>query len=367
MSSYANKALVFGFASLISVYGCSESKTPGPAASIPLADLPAAYATAVCGAADACLGPLMPIFVASGDCEQRYGGLVTNGAMPLFEAAIARGTLVYDPARAAACMDAIAAAGCDALGGGLLPAACEDALLGNVALGGACDIDGECVGDAACVQGATCPGACTARGGPGHSCTRNDECERGLVCDSTTCTAPPTEGQACQGPSAPDCRIGLICLGGNGTRQGTCSTQASLFTAAEGATCDLQAGPWCQEGLSCIVDSIAAPGSPTFLCARPVLHGAACKAGIPDQCPVGEYCTARAAMGMIDGTCAPLPVGGEPCATRLIGPSCAAGHACVMGTCRPLQANGGACTSLAECYSGICTSGVCAVPTVCMP
>ena len=367
MSKRALSTLIFAFVALVSIDGCSESKTP-PVTSVPLADLPSAYAAAVCEAASTCLGPLMPIFVAGGDCETRYRELVANAALPLFEETTARGTLVYDPARVPACMDAIAAGGCDALAGGLLPTACEDALRGTIALGGACDIDAECVDDAACVQNTACPGTCTARGGPGHGCTRNDECQRGFVCDSTVCTAPPTEGQACQGPSAPDCRIGLICVGGNSTRQGTCSTQAALFTAAVGATCDLQAGPWCQEGVSCIIESVPAPGTPaTFHCAAAVASGAACKAGILDQCPATEYCTARLGMGMIDGTCAPLPVGGEPCATRLVGATCAAGHTCVSGTCRPMQANGGACASEAECYGGICTSGVCVAPTVCVP
>lgn len=367
MDQFAAKPIVLAVVLLATVCACSESKTPPPPASVPIGELPAAYATAICDAADACLGPLLPIFLAAGDCETPYRALVANTVLPMFEAAIARGTLVYDPARVSACLDAVASGGCDTLAGGMLPAACEDALQGTVALGGACDIDAECVDDAACVQGAACPGTCTARGGPGRSCARNDECQRGFICDSTTCTAAPTEGQACKGPSAPDCRIGLICVGGNDTRQGTCRTQEAVFTAGEGAACDLQAGPWCQEGLSCVVDSIAMPGGAMLLCARPVASGAACKGGIPDQCPVGEYCTAALAMGMNEGTCAPLPVGGEPCATRIVGPQCAAAHACVAGICRPLQANGGACESPADCYSGICTAGVCAAPMLCTP
>jgi hypothetical protein len=367
MSKRARSTLVLLFVSLAWVIGCSESKTP-PVTSVPLEDLPSAYASAVCTAADTCLGALMPIFVAGGDCETRYRELLANAAVPLFETAIARGSLGYDPTRVPACMDAIATGGCDALAGGLLPAACEDALTGTVALGGACDLDAECLDDAACVQNTTCPGTCTARGGPGHGCTRNDECQRGFVCDSTVCTAPPAEGQACQGPSAPDCRIGLLCLGGNATRQGTCHTQAELFTAAVGAACGLQAGPWCQEGLACVIQAVPAPGTPaTFLCEAPVASGAACQAGVPDPCPPTEYCTARLATGVIDGTCTALPVGGEPCAVRLVGATCAAGHACIAGTCRPLQANGGACGSAAECYSGVCTSGVCVAPVVCTP
>ena len=366
MVSRVRRALMLGSALLALLSGCTASKVP-PAESVPLAQLPTEYAAALCAAADACLGPLVPVFLPGGDCETPYEGRIANAVLPLFEAAIARGTLGYDPALMPACLDAIAAGGCDTLAGGLLPAACDAAVAGTVAVGGACDLDVECLDDAACVQDAVCPGTCTARGGPGRSCTRTEECQRGFVCDSTTCTAPPTDGQACKGPSAPDCRVGLICVGGSATRQGTCHTQANIFTAAVGATCDLQAGPWCQAGLSCVVDSIPTPGSPTLLCARPVASGAACKGGIPDQCPGEEYCTARLAMGMIDGTCAPLPVGGEPCATRLAGPICAAGYTCVSSLCRPLQANGGACGDAAECYGGVCTSGVCVAPTLCMP
>jgi len=347
----------------VATSGCSESSTPPPA-SVPLAELPTGYAAAICEAADTCFGQLLPIFLAGGDCETPYRGAIANGALPLFEAAIARGTLIYDGARASACFDAIGAGGCDTLSG-TMPAVCEEALEGTVALGGVCDVDAECAGDTACVQNTTCPGTCTMRGGPGRMCARDEECQSGFVCDSTSCTAPPSEGQACQGPSAPDCRDGLICVGGNETRAGTCRTQMSLFTAAEGATCDLEAGPYCQEGLSCIVDGFVVGVGATLLCARPVATGAACKIGVPTQCPLGEYCTARLVPGMTEGTCMPLPVGGEPCAMDTFGPACAAVHVCVGATCRPLQANGGACESVAECYGGVCTAGVCAVPMLC--
>jgi len=351
-------------ACLAVISGCSESSTPPPA-SVPLAELPTAYAAAICEAADTCFGPLLPIFLAGGDCATPNRGEIANYALPLFEAAIARGTLIYDGARASACFDAIGAGGCDTLAW-TMPPACEEALEGTVALGGDCDVDAECTGDTVCVPNATCPGTCTMRGGPGRVCTRDQECQSGFVCDSTSCTAPPSEGQACQGPSAPDCRRGLICVGNNEMRAGTCRTQAAVFTAAEGATCDLDAGTFCQEGLSCIVDGFVVGGGATLLCARPVATGAACKFAVPTQCPLGEYCTARLAPGMTEGTCMSLPAGGEPCTgDDTFGPPCAAAHVCVGTTCRPLQANGGACETAAECYGYVCTAGVCAVPMLC--
>jgi hypothetical protein len=195
----------------------------------------------------------------------------------------------------------------------------------------------------------------------GRACDRDDQCESGLVCQRTLCTAPAVEGQACDGPTAPRCRAGLFCLGGTVTRQGTCRTLASLTTAAAGEACSLDAGPFCSGDLSCTVTSFA-PATAT--CAPPAATGAPCRVGLPDPCPPTDYCDGTLASGGA-GTCRPLPRDGAPCATRVLGPTCAAGQACLLGVCRPVQPNGGACTEAGGCYSGRCEAGVCMAPLVC--
>jgi hypothetical protein len=351
----------------VGLAGCGGDDDPAP---IPVDDLPAEFADAFCAQARACAGEVVDVFFGGIDCETLYTNAFEDAELENLKASIEAGRVVYDSGRAGDCIAALGSLSCSGLANPQ-PAACEDALRGTIAEGDDCGSDYECEGDGFCDRPAgACPGTCTPRRAAGGECVEDDTCRAGLVCGASTmrCVAPATDGMPCEGGSAPECEPGLVCLGQMTGTPGTCQPNAEVFVGDVGDTCAIE-GPLCREGRSCVAISVGAGGA-ELECQAAVSSGAACKAGVPDQCPEDEWCEGTNLLaGMVDGTCAPLPATGETCAAVLIGQRCADGLVCVAGRnqCLPVGRNGSPCMEGAQCYSGNCVGGACVPNEQCVP
>ncbi len=356
---------VVAVAGLLVIAGCGDSRTPGMSGPVPITDVPHQLATTTCDKLDTCFAAYAGIFdLFLGDCDAQLEGQFADTALPRWQMAIAMGTLVYHDDLFGSCLSQIRALGCSELQSGRMPAACEAAIEGTVALGGACNIDEECAGATYCNFTGSCPGACTMLAGEGMACDGDDHCASGTVCTDGTCGRTAAHGAACGGGTAPDCEAGLLCIGESSSmmRTGTCRTSSEVFTVAEGGTCNFETGLMCAGGLSCAV--MGSGMSAMLTCQRGVGSGAACSFGIPDPCPDGEYCNADTSMMRYTGMCVRLPGEGQPCADRLF-TDCASGLSCRSGTCRRTQRIGGACMTGSDCFSGTCSGMVCATAGFC--
>jgi hypothetical protein len=185
------------------------------------------------------------------------------------------------------------------------------------------------------------------------------------VCFEGQCEAPGDLGDDCQG-GEPDCHLGLICLGADNFLQdpGHCERIDTLFTAAVGDPCNFDTGPLCVEGASCVIQTyVVVTGAATFGCVAPSQPGGACRPGLPDACPPGQYCAdVNVVAGDIEGTCRALPSAGDPCA-MVFGTRCAPGATCNGTTCISPQRLDGACSNDGDCFSGFCDGGLCGSPT----
>jgi hypothetical protein len=256
----------------------------------------------------------------------------------------------------AACYDDTRALGCQ-VQSQRLPASCQMAIQGHVAIGDACSIGSDCAGEAYCPLSA-CPRACTARHAAAASCTRDEECVTGLLCNAGACTAPAATGAACAGNSTGVCAFGASCVGSTDTQAGKCMLNADVQVGDVGATCT-PGGTLCKEGLSCAFASGSA-----FSCQASVAADAACELALPSECPNAQYCNAKDVMTA--GTCIALPGDAAAC---VLTDQCAPGNICVLenskSICRHIGDLGDACTQDGLCRSGSCTSGKCTIETVC--
>ena len=368
MSELRRLSLVLLCLSVPFAIGCGGGDDDDDDSPVPIEQLPAEIAGVFCADVLPCLGSLSGMFLNGADCEDEYTAQFTDQELARWQAAIDAGTLVYHADKARACLDAFAAAGCT-FGSSRMPAVCEEALEGTVAMGGDCNAGVECAGVAYCKFDAACPGTCTALEAAGAACEDDDNCQDGLACMDGECAAPGEEGDSCGAPDEPDCQFDLRCAGADEqtATSGTCQPIEDLLIGDDGDTCDLLGGgPWCKDGLSCVLESIdIANQEVTFQCQPGVASGAACRTGFPDPCPDEEMCDADPFSGQIDGTCISLPDDGEPCADVLIGEGCAPGLACVGETCTQIARIGGACTVGNGCYSGTCDGDACAAPPLC--
>jgi hypothetical protein len=364
--------------SLVALPGCGddvESEGGGGATGIPIEDVPEALGTALCASIASCYGSFSDIIYRGVDCVDNVSSDIRDGSLPIWQADIAAGTVVYHGDKVQACADAIAAQGCG-LRSERTPSICDEALEGQVAAGGACQGGVECAGPRYCAfTGGVCPGVCTDLEASGAACQSDEACQDGLVClvDAATgdgvCGALGGEGDTCSGDDR--CAAGASCVGADPATDtlGSCTSWSNRFTEAEGAACDPAGGQLCSEGLSCVVDGFVPGSGVTFSCSQPFASGAACQVGFPNACPVGEYCDADLATGMVDGMCMKSPTAGEPCYDSPAGgavPACAPGLACnPSGLCEGTSDLGGDCSTEDFCHSGVCTSGVCAAPDRC--
>lgn len=366
--SMLGMGLVVGTALMMSCGGSSDD--PGtPAASGPTLDqLPSMLVTVECSLLSQCAGPWLDLVLAGQDCKSWLLPQAEDKDFAGLKEDIDQGKVVYHPDKVQACLDALKAQGCAAFSN-RLPAVCEDAFTGTVAAGGACTRNGQCQGDAYCKADTACPGACATREAEGATCSGDDSCQDGLKCMGSPgkCRKPGGSGASC-GAGNPDCDITTICLGADAASKtaGVCKPMTEAFSGKEGDTCKIgdANGPLCQVGVSCVVDTTTPLA---FKCAAPSAAGAACKFGLPDACPVGQFCSGLdITKADIDGTCTDVPGEGQPCAVTVGSPSCAKGMVCDDGNvCRTPQRIGGACANNKACYSEYCKGGTCVAGDAC--
>jgi hypothetical protein len=337
----------------------------GDAAStgIALADLPPKFAAALCTSYEACVGKdVVNLFMNGQSCADRTQPAITNGTFPLFQSKIGAGKMAYDPLKAQACLNAIAARTCAQMND-RDPPECLAAFDGTVALGGASTLDEECKGSAICQSTTgTCPGTCVGLLAAGQACTKDGDCASGLQCSTETklCVQPAGADQKCEW-GQPPCGPGLVCLGKNDTAMtpGTCKSPAQAFAADEGAACDLAKGQLCKTGLSCAVLNA------TLQCVKAGSYaaGTACRVAVPDACAAGNYCKSSGLLQPFDGTCTGLLQAGAACDPKAS--RCQTGAVCAAGKCQNLAANGVSCTADEMCYSENCASAGCEAKLPC--
>lgn len=343
---------VVGLSLIAGACGGSSSSGGGIGGTdVPISEVPARYADAVCNIIDQCLGQLGTLFLGGADCRTLIQKQVEQGEFGVIEDAIADGRVVYNGNLVEQCVSEMAALGCDAFVSAE-PEACVKVAAGTVAEGGSCTLDAECEGRAFCKVETTCPGTCTALLDAGDTCSGDDECGGGLSCIGNRCVLPGDVGSTCTDDD--ECRLGTLCVGAdaqNGT-PGTCKDLDSIFSEPAGSSCDLLNGVFCQAGSVCAVDEVV----PELVasCQSPVAPGGECAVAVPSQCPTGQFCDVP--TDQWQGTCVPLPTDGQPCTSD---GQCAASHVCLNGTCDKIGDLGASCTDASACFSESCDSGEC--------
>jgi hypothetical protein len=362
-------ALVFGLAAACGggSNGGGEDAAGGAgdgAAGIPLAEVPARYAAAVCEVYTSCLGELLALFRPGEDCEKNTTVQLEEELAGL-QARVDAGRIEYDGTKLQTCLDDVAATGCELLNE-RAPESCKAALRGTVAEAGDCQLDEECAGLMYCKIEGSCPGQCTLLEQAGGPCTGNSDCVSGLSCGETgRCVAPAEPGESCKG-GEPDCSPGYVCLGNDddANMPGTCKEIESTFSAMDGDDCSLDA-KLCAAGYVCQITRVDPVGG---TCAAKVGSGDACKAAFPDQCPDDEFCKLNGnPLTPFDGTCTSKPEAGEACGKGLAPePNICAPYArCDDGVCREIAHLGEKCTVNATCYSEHCVGGACVAANSC--
>lgn len=248
---------------------------------------------------------------ASESVESCAAGIVARQQL---EQSVAAGRIVYDPAQAQSCVDALAVLTCDTNDKAWLsgPAACRGVFEGTVADGGECFTGLECLSQACSVPDcglACCVGTCAPTevpGAVGQPCG-NGRCVDDAYCSGGTCRAFIPAGGACT--ASYYCASGLGCVGavcadfpergepcpqqvcsGSGDR---CDTQTCVPRLGFGGVCSVARD--CQDPLYCASDRH---------CRAPATAGQTCSLTIP--CAAGAYCAAG-------NTCATVLEDGQAC------------------------------------------------------
>jgi len=320
-----------------------------PDLGIPLEAAPAELAQAVCGKLSSCFGTTaMSILYADEECAKSTEHLILNTLVAAVRRSEDEGRLDYDGTALPACLEAYDDLDCEDVTVGF-PDECKRSLSPLRDEGATCAHALECDEGLYC-EFASCD--CTKPAKEGDDCLVNAQCEAGLTCFLNTCQPYGDEGDACGGGVAPECITGLICVTADekAMMPGRCFPAEDLFVSSAGQSCNAASDPptLCREGLACPVIALL----PT--CVPIAARNGACQLAIPDMCPENQYCSS--------GACVDLPGPGEACATSLLSPSCAGYSRCISGTCRLLGDNGNTCVAPEECWSGICTSGICSPP-----
>jgi hypothetical protein len=253
------------------------------------------------------------------------------------EKAIAAHRATYNASAAATCQSALAGVTCNDLATGNFPAACQQAVQGTVANGGACYSGVDCANGTCSSSALVCPGTCQAYLTVGQSCGSSGTCAADLICSAGVCVAVSTTvGGACP------CEGNLWCDPSTGGA-GTCKAKL-----ANGTTCN---GSLDQ----CLLGSICV-GTPST-CQSQVGLGGDCTAS-DSLCGMGYQCSATT------HSCVSAPTLGQACDTM---PICVGGYCdlfSVTPTCIALKANGQSCGYSFECASQLCGSGgTCVVAT----
>lgn len=261
---------------------------------------------------------------------------------PNFDKVQERGNAVYDAAKSATCLSAWRASICDASFANP-PAICDEVFVGSLPEGGACIDNSECADGRSCRNdGDACEGVCE------NNCDEFN-CLNSEFCSPTGCVELGALDADCN--DFDECQSGLFCI------DSKCS--AGNTTAAGGD---------CQLNGECTGDQICAGGTcQTF---DPPSAGQPCTLGEESTfCAAGSVCTnLMTGTNGFDGTCGPPKKSGEACRVFYeceIGLTCDAVDFLTPGVCTTLRANGETCGNLFDCQSGKCENDVCVAPAVC--
>jgi hypothetical protein len=320
---------------------CSDGGTSGGSLAT-AADYQRAAVTALCAKYVRC-GTISPSQEAS--CQSFYNAQVGDLMQAYsIDQAVAAARVAWNGSAARACVDFIAASGCDfkSLLGISGNPSCTSTARGLVPIGGSCLSEGECQNgycDSGNAGGSSgCPGTCKAFTATGSDCSGTVRCAPTDSCDSSNlCTTRVARGGDCSDPSA-ICALGLVCSGN------TCQPPGGAGAAcAVGFILDT-----CADGLYC--DDTSTPASP--VCKRRLAAGAACSS--KQQCGDGLVCADQGTGGV----CA-APVD--------IGHSCAASPCAGDALCDPSQVcklkgqTGDDCTNSGCSFANFCnTANQCA-------
>lgn len=335
-----------------------DSAQAQPTAALDVDAMSRDLAAAVCASLLDCLGEQkLRAFVDNEVCEDRFAAGFAQSDFSTLNDAIERGRVELHADMLAQCYADTRALGC-AIQTERLPASCQAALRGTVGEGGTCTTGADCAGQSFCPTSA-CPRVCSARRAAADSCSRDEECQAGLICLQSKCAEPAALGAPCGGTTGAVCALGTSCVGSTTEAAGQCQTNASVQVGAVAEVCT-PGGTLCQEGLSCAYD-----GAQGFHCQAAVGAGEPCHLALPTQCPTAQYCTAEDVT--TEGRCAALPVEGQAC---VLGSECAGGHVCLSASgnsvvCRRVRDLGETCEVDAMCRSGRCAQGKCAATEVC--
>jgi hypothetical protein len=332
---------------------------------ITLDALPDAYAKAYCSVLERCFGAFYGLITAYEDCEKITAERLRQSGLDALSAAVAGGSVEYHADKVQGCIDSMQSKACADLTERASDA-CEAAITGTRALGESCELDEECEGSLICDVKDACPGSCVERYTAGIPCGSDDQCADGLVCSQVTahCVKPADEGEGCGGGVEAQCAAGLLCKGEDKSKMqaGSCVTLDAVALGGEGDACDPATLALCQSGLSCVITAV---NPVTWACKKPGGAGATCGIGLPEACPVGQYCpvtTADLLAMTVEAKCTPLPSAGEACAPRPFDSlqACAPYERCdTDGRCIGLRNLGQSCDTSDVCYTQRCVSGAC--------
>jgi hypothetical protein len=265
------------------------------------------------------------------------------------ERGLAAGRYWFDPEQAAACLQQLAAAGCqpdyDTAIPGCLAGAVPAGVRPAVAPGGACERWEECVGGR-CTGELGCPGTCVAHNpdidGP---CGPEQLCADGLYCDRGTCQLRGDVGATCRGHWQA-CAPGLVCHGWRPAvddphhprpeQPGKCERPRAV-----GQPCRrLPLRDDCEPDLFC--DPAGAP--PT--CRTRLSEGTSCSTH--DACADGLACAGLSAASQ--GACRPFGDHRSPCDPHADVTVCPSDTRCTpAGTCARRGGDGDACSESRDC------------------
>ena len=309
----------------------------------------------------------------SAQCLSDFEKRVADQSVPQLSAAIAAGSTTYDPAAARACLDTYAQLNCDYSNEQALVTACDNAWKGSVAIGGACNSSFECVGntgDTFCASSGTCPGHCQSRGALGQTCTGDDECALGAECDTSTevCKNRLKLGESC-GTSTTATGVcgGFSICAQDSSGSYKCENLFDNGTASEGQICD--ATNACVSGLYCEAtseQSDAASMGPVMRCQKASSSGGTCRYATRNPCPDGQFCPASYSQAFtISAQCTAQVAPGQSCVGSYVNECQSDAHCTADHVCVAIQRIGGACASVSDCYSNVCTNGLCVAPSDC--
>jgi hypothetical protein len=352
--------------SLVWVLGVSATACGGTSSGtdagggIPLEEVPAKYAAALCQAYQNCVGDLFALFRPGEDCVKNTT-VTLEEALATLPNAVDRGTVKYHGDKLQACLDEVTAGDCSLLSN-REPASCQAALEGTIKQGADCQLDAECAGAQYCKLGDQCPGQCAPYEKAGSACAGDGNCDSGLKCGPTgLCVAPAKAGKACK-QGEPECVDGYVCLGDDTAQKkpGSCIAIATALNGKAGDTCSLDSN-LCSVGFSCEIKSLAPIGGD---CVTKVAADGECHAAVPDECPDDQYCALS--NPLLPGKCTPKPAPGEKCAAGLGDTLLCQSYArCDDGVCREIAHAGEKCTNNDTCYSGHCVNGGCVTDSSC--